>query len=320
MTIPAVSILIPAFNAEHFVDNAIDSVLEQTFHDWEIIAVDDASVDGTLARLEAWQQREPRIRIYRNQVNRGMTQNWNVCLEKAKGDFVIKLDADDVLRPRAVEIMASALSKPACRAAAVRTLLCDERLEPIGAPPCDAALMRGGIDPYVDNDLPTSRWMEVAVLGQQPWHSSAIMVPRAWLASSGGFDERFGCASDTELILRVLRCDGIVSHSGYVGCYYRNTQNSVSTKYRRSGWLLWEEIAVNLLNFSQLATPELAPAARDYRVYLWRRWKRGRSSEEFGRAVPTALRTNVENVLRGTKTPPLRDRLRVLAGRVAARM
>ena len=83
---PRVSVLLPAYNAERFVDAAVESIRAQTFADWEIVAVDDCSRDETPARLRAWAEREPRLRYSRNPSNRGMTGNWNECLARARGE------------------------------------------------------------------------------------------------------------------------------------------------------------------------------------------------------------------------------------------
>src|SRR5258708_26944991 len=74
---PRVSVLLPAYNADRFVDAAVESLRVQTFSDWEIVAVDDCSRDGTDARLLAWAEREPRLRCLRNSRNQGLTRHWN---------------------------------------------------------------------------------------------------------------------------------------------------------------------------------------------------------------------------------------------------
>ena len=316
---PAVSVLLPAFNAERYVDCSIRSVVDQSFGDWEIVAVDDFSGDSTHSRLQGWQDRDPRVRVFANPGNRGMTGNWNVCLSRASGKYVLKLDADDVLRPRTLELLHSALETGDHVAAAVRTLLCGDDLEPFGAPPGDGALIKAGIDPYRDHDLPAARWMEVAMMGQQPWQSSALMVPREWLVGSGAFDERFGCVADTELILRILRRKGTVAHRAYVGSYYRQTEGSVSQLYRRRGWLEWEGVALLLFNFQSLGGRPLPRAARLYRVRLWCRWNDRHRSPTFSSDLPSDVRANLERVVRGLPAPPLRDRVDAALRRLVAR-
>src|SRR5437016_4438508 len=70
-----VSVLLPAYNVERFVDAALASVQVQTFSDWEVIAVDDGSTDRTHERLLEWSRRDARIHVYHNESNQGMTGN-----------------------------------------------------------------------------------------------------------------------------------------------------------------------------------------------------------------------------------------------------
>lgn len=318
--VPSVSVLVPAYDAERFVDEAIASVIAQTFGDWEIVAVDDASRDATAERLETWSMKDARIRVHRNRANLGMTANWNRCLSLARGAFVLKLDADDALRPRALEVLVGKLQSRETLGTAVRALLVSESGEVFGAPPGDAALMDAGVDPYRDQDLPAERWMGISAFGHQLWSSSAFLLRREWLERSGGWDERFGCASDTDMVLRLLRSGGVFRHCAYAGLLYRTVGGSVSDVYRKNGWLDWEATAVYLRNLQ--ACPELLRRnrrARQRRVVLWKRWQARGSSEDWRDRLPQSMRERLEQAMRDTPPPPLADRafelLRAAAGR-----
>jgi glycosyltransferase involved in cell wall biosynthesis len=93
----AVSIIISVYNGERFLRRAIDSVLSQTFHDWELIVVDDASTDSTPDILAEY--RDPRIRILRNETNRKQAVCSNRGIAVASGRYIARLDADDVSLP-----------------------------------------------------------------------------------------------------------------------------------------------------------------------------------------------------------------------------
>jgi len=92
------SILIPAYNRERYVAQAIDSVLSQTFTDHEILVVDDGSTDNTLKVLESY---GARIRVFR-QSNRGPEVARNTAAGVAKGEYLVLLDSDDLLLPNAL--------------------------------------------------------------------------------------------------------------------------------------------------------------------------------------------------------------------------
>jgi glycosyltransferase involved in cell wall biosynthesis len=95
---PRVSILVAAYNAEAFIAETIDSVLAQTFADWELIVCDDGSVDATSAIVESFAAGDARIKLVR-QANAGAAVARNVAYARSSGEYVVILDADDRLLP-----------------------------------------------------------------------------------------------------------------------------------------------------------------------------------------------------------------------------
>lgn len=100
---PKVSIVIPIYNVEAYVGDCIQSVLSQTFTDWEAICVNDASTDNSLARAEETIAADPRFRIINHDVNQGLSAARNTGLAHAKGEYVLFLDSDDMYVPHALE-------------------------------------------------------------------------------------------------------------------------------------------------------------------------------------------------------------------------
>lgn len=96
---PLVSVIIPAYNAEAFLTEAIQSVLAQTITDWELFIVDDCSTDGTAAISQRFSKQDPRIISIRNESNLGAAGTRNVGLERAAGKWVAFLDSDDLWHP-----------------------------------------------------------------------------------------------------------------------------------------------------------------------------------------------------------------------------
>lgn len=92
---PLVSVLIPIYNAEQFVGKALESIINQTYGNIEIIAVDDASTDKSFSIIKEYQRKHPRIRVFRKKKNLGCAATLNYALSKAKGQFVACLEADD---------------------------------------------------------------------------------------------------------------------------------------------------------------------------------------------------------------------------------
>lgn len=105
--IPQVSICIPTYNGERWLRDCLESALACTA-DCEVLIVDDGSSDGTVALSNEYAQRDKRVRVFVNEKNLGLTGNWNRCLELAKGEWIKFLFQDDVLGPRAVELLLEA--------------------------------------------------------------------------------------------------------------------------------------------------------------------------------------------------------------------
>jgi len=182
---PYVSVVIPVYNGERYLAAAIDSVLTQTYQNFEIIVVDDGSKDST---PEILQQYGDRIRaVY--QTNQGVALARNHGIKLAQGEWIAFLDADDVLLPDKLSAqLALAAKHPQLgiihsgwrRVSATGELLME-------------------VEPWHDiPQLTLESWLR-----WKPVLPSAMLFRRSWLEKSGGFDPRFPPAEDTELVLRL---------------------------------------------------------------------------------------------------------------------
>ena len=107
MSGPRVSIVLPSRNGSRYLAAAIGSVAAQTFGDWELILVDDASTDDTGAVMRAFGDRDPRIRVVRLPVNRGLPGALNEGFRHARGALFGWTSDDNLLLPGAIERMAT---------------------------------------------------------------------------------------------------------------------------------------------------------------------------------------------------------------------
>lgn len=103
---PVVSILIPVYNAAAFLPKCLDSVLNQTYQDLQVVIVDDGSKDNTLEVCQKYAEKDNRVAIY-HQENQGVAATRNHLLEKVKGDYVLFVDADDWIELDMVEYLVS---------------------------------------------------------------------------------------------------------------------------------------------------------------------------------------------------------------------
>lgn len=104
--VPLVSVIMPTYNAEPYIGEAIASVLAQTWTNWELIIVNDGSTDGTAEVIARFN--DPRIRVF-HKTNGGIGCARNTALDNARGGFVCLFDSDDVLPPRSLEARVRAL-------------------------------------------------------------------------------------------------------------------------------------------------------------------------------------------------------------------
>lgn len=111
MNKPLVSILIPVFNREDFIEESIVSACKQTYQNIEIIVIDNASTDSTLNKIDVIAASNNKIRIVKNSINVGRVENWNVGLKNVQGEYFLFLMSDDILMPHAIETMVEQASK-----------------------------------------------------------------------------------------------------------------------------------------------------------------------------------------------------------------
>ncbi len=177
-----VSVVMPLYNAEKFLELSVQSVLGQTFKDFELILVDDCSTDGTLAVAESFE--DARITILRNKKNLGTPgATRNVGFDAAKGEYVYFMDDDDVLLERGLEILVEAAEKNSADAVTATRWYESENLD---APNADEIKLdlRGTRNSAVSADLQTRVYQEFLRGGMHiaPW---LFLYRREFLLAKG---------------------------------------------------------------------------------------------------------------------------------------
>jgi glycosyltransferase involved in cell wall biosynthesis len=185
---PVVSVLMPVYNAERYIDEAVRSVLQQTFSNFEFVIIDDGSTDRSGALLSALAAGDSRIRLF-SRPNTGYLRALNEGLGHCSGEFVARMDADDVSLPDRFERQIGYLREhPECLAVGSSML----RIDADG-------------DPICEEPMPAEHEEIVACLlqgaGALP-HPSA-MIRREALVAVGGYREAYYGAEDHDLWLRL---------------------------------------------------------------------------------------------------------------------
>ncbi|MCF8342561.1 MAG: glycosyltransferase family 2 protein [Chitinophagaceae bacterium] len=106
---PLVSVLITAFNREKYIAKSIESVLQSTYTNFELIIVDDCSVDDTFKIASSFLLKDKRIKIFKNNLNLGQFGNRNKAIHLANGEYIKFLDSDDMLMPNGLKTMVNAM-------------------------------------------------------------------------------------------------------------------------------------------------------------------------------------------------------------------
>ncbi len=189
---PTISVLLPIFNGEKFLDECLASLLEQSFEDFEIVAVDDGSSDGSAEILKVWRCRDSRIRIL-TRPHSGLVEALNAGLSACRGELIARMDADDKVHPRRLELQAQAFedSPDLDVAASLVTHFPDETLRE------GLRIYEGWLNSLVTHDqILRERFIE------SPIPHPAAMVRRSVLEEARGYRE-VGFPEDYDLWLRL---------------------------------------------------------------------------------------------------------------------
>jgi glycosyltransferase involved in cell wall biosynthesis len=222
-----ISIILPCFNAEVHVARGVASVLEQTYRNLELIAVNDGSTDSTTSILSSIA--DPRLKVI-SQPNRGVSAARNRGLAEATGEFVAFLDADDTWRADCLERLHAAL----VRVPEAVVAYCGWQ---------NLGLPGGRGEPYIPPDYEVDRKWEY-LLQACPWPIHAALARKEAVDVSGGFDERFPTSEDHALWLRVACFSPIIRVPEVLSYYhFHSGTHATENKLRlaRNQWFVQKE-------------------------------------------------------------------------------
>lgn len=215
---PAASVIMPIFNAEKYVDAAIESVLSQDFDDFELLLLNDGSTDGTLRRLEYFALRDDRCKLY-SWPNRGVIATRNEGVQLAVANLLICVDADDICKPGRFSKQVAYMAKhPECVALGSRMMLIDAEGWPIAE-----VLAKERDHGAIDAAHLAGRGGSIA----QP----AAVIRKDALVKVGGYREDYPYAEDIDLFLRLAEM-GRLANLNEVLLDYRQHLSSIGYRHR----------------------------------------------------------------------------------------
>lgn len=226
---PIVSVCIPSFNYGKYISEAIDSVLNQSLKEFELVIVDDCSTDNSKEVISRFS--DSRIRFYENETNIGMTKNWNKCVKLSRGEFICILGADDYVHPEFLE-------------KCVRSVGSNSRV----------GFVYSAFERVKDNreKIDTFRLSDIDFIesGSKAFRRfakrnvvmlSSALIRKDCFESLGDFDEHLGYAPDIEMFARIAtRYD--VSYISEVLGYYRLHKDNLTKVFGKTGQMVDEII------------------------------------------------------------------------------
>jgi len=208
---PKVSIVLPSYNGERFIRASIDSVLRQTFQDWELIIVDDCSKDSTGKIAEQSAEKDPRIKVIHNEVNKKLPESLNVGFRAASGEYLTWTSDDNLYLPDAIKEMVAFLD-----AHDAYPMVCADMVV---------------ID---EKDQFIKHWPAYDPIGMycNDFIGACFMYRREVLHTVGEYDPLYFCIEDYEYWMRILK------HYGYIGhipkLLYRYREHGASLTVTKS--------------------------------------------------------------------------------------
>lgn len=190
---PKVSIIIPTYNAEKFINETIQSVIDQTYTNWELIIVDDLSKDNTRKILEEWKNKNDKIQLIFLDVNSGGPAHpKNIGMLKATGKYIAYLDHDDIWMPKKIEKQIDIL----------------ENDSEIGLISCEAiSIDKQGhfLDKALIKNIPNHGVFPEIFYTDFIISNSSLVIPKSVIDKLGNRDEnpKIGIAEDREIELRI---------------------------------------------------------------------------------------------------------------------
>jgi glycosyltransferase involved in cell wall biosynthesis len=174
------------YNGEKYLREAIDSILKQTFTDFEFLIIDDTSTDRTSEILQSYN--DPRIKIIRNSENLGLTKSLNIGLGLAEGEYIARMDADDVSLPdRFIEEVRYLDDHPDVALVGTGREVIDEE----------------GI--FIETIIPPNIVSVESLLKKNPFQHSSVMFRKDLIVKVGGYCTLMQCCQDYYLWLKLIR-------------------------------------------------------------------------------------------------------------------
>ena len=206
-----VSVIMPCFNCEKTVAASIESILNQTYQNIEILIIDDGSKDNTYEILKKFQNKHKNIRLFKNQDNLGLTKSLNILIEESKGEYIARQDSDDISVIDRISLQYEFMEQKELDFCSSRATI----------------LYSGKKIPRSSHYLPK----KIVMKFKNPFIHGTLFIKKSILLDVGKYDENFYYAQDYKL-MKTLIDNNYKFKIFRKPLYELNMENNISTNKR----------------------------------------------------------------------------------------
>ena len=205
-----VSVIMSCYNSQETVSRAIESILNQTFENIELLICDDSSIDNTYETITKYKDLDKRVKIYKNTKNLGLTKTLNFLIEKADGALIARQDDDDISLSERLRTQVDILNEENLDFITTRAKVLDSKK----------------LIPGISFNLPNSLVMNF----KNPFIHGTLLIDKKVLNTVGNYDERFYYAQDYKLFSDLLS-NGYKYSTLKTPLYELNIKDNISSKF-----------------------------------------------------------------------------------------
>ena len=207
---PIVTVIMSCFNSENFIEDAVNSITNQSFRDFEFLIMDDGSLDNTYKIIQNLSYEDRRIKIYQNDKNIGLTKSLNLLIKEARGEFIVRQDADDISYVDRLKSQIDILSKSKFSACTTRAKIMDTNY----------------IKPKYTYFLPK----KMVIKFKNPFIHGTLAIKKQVLNELGNYDENFYFAQDYKLFSKMIEQGYKIKYLSSV-LYEINMKDNISSNF-----------------------------------------------------------------------------------------
>lgn len=205
-----VSVIMSCYNSQETVTRAIESILNQTLENLELLVCDDSSIDNTYETISKYKDLDKRVKIYKNTKNLGLTKTLNFLIEKADGALIARQDDDDISLSERLKTQVDILNEENLDFITTRAKVLDSKK----------------LIPGISFNLPNSLVMNF----KNPFIHGTLLIDKKVLNTVGNYDERFYYAQDYKLFSDLLS-NGYKYSTLKTPLYELNIKDNISSKF-----------------------------------------------------------------------------------------